>query len=123
MPATRDFAGTFAVLKGLLVPYAPRLHAAQDTATFYMLDGEYVSDFKRAMPFGGVQIRRAFVSFHLSPIYSHPELLGSVSDALKKRLHGRSCFNFVRPERELLVELSALVDDGFGLYERLGWVK
>ena len=41
----------------------------------------------------------------------------------KKRLHGRSCFNFVRPERELLVELSALVDAGFGLYERLGWVK
>ena len=72
MPATRDFAGTFAVLKGLFVPYAARLHAAQDTATFYMLDGEYVSDFKRAMPFGGVQIRRAFVSFHLSPIYTIP---------------------------------------------------
>ena len=32
------------VLKGLLVPYASRLHAAQDTATFYMLDGEYVAD-------------------------------------------------------------------------------
>jgi hypothetical protein len=123
MPAARDFAGTFAVLKGLLVPYAPRLHATHNSDTFYMLDGEYVSDFKRAMPFGGVQIRRAFVSFHLSPIYSHPELLGSVSDPLKKRLHGRSCFNFVRPERELLVELSALVDAGFSLYERLGWVK
>jgi hypothetical protein len=46
-----------------------------------------------------------------------------VSDALKKRMQGRSSFNFVRPERELLVELSALVDTGFRLYERLGWVK
>jgi hypothetical protein len=123
MPAARDFTGTFAVLKGLLVPYAPRLHPTHDTDTFYMLDGEYVSDFKRAMTFGGVQIRRAYVTFHLLPVYSHPELLSSVTDALKKRMQGRSSFNFVRPERELLVELSGLVDAGFGLYERLGWVK
>ena len=123
MPAARDFAGTFRVLKGLLVPYAPRLHPTQDSDTFYMLDGEYVPAFKRAMPFGGVQIRRAYVTFHLLPVYSHPELLGSVSDALKKRMQRRSCFNFVRPDRDLLVELSALVDRGFALYERLGWVR
>ncbi len=123
MPAGRDFAGTFRVLKALFTPYAARLHATQDSDTFYMLDGEYVSDFKRAMAFGGVQIRRAYVSFHLLPIYSHPELLSRVSDPLKKHLHGKSCFNFVRPERELLVELSALVDAGFSLYVRLGWVK
>ncbi|HTU68871.1 MAG TPA: hypothetical protein VMF11_01005 [Candidatus Baltobacteraceae bacterium] len=122
MPA-RDFEGTFRVLRALLEPYAPRLHAAQDTASFYMLDGEYVPAFKRAMPFGGVQIRRAYVSFHLLPVYSHPELLGRISDALRRHLHGKSCFNFVRPERELLVELSALVDAGFDLYARLGWVK
>jgi hypothetical protein len=123
MPIERDFRDTFAVLKALLRPYAPRLHPTHDTDTFYMLDGEYVTDFKRAMTFGGVQIRRSYVSFHLLPIYSHPELLSRVSDTLKKRMHGKSCFNFVRPERELLVELSALVDAGFGLYERLGWVK
>jgi len=123
VPAEGDFRSTFAVLKALLTPYAERLHPTHDTETFYMLDGEYVSDFKRAMTFGGVQIRRAYVSFHLLPVYSHPELLSVVSDALKKRMQGKSCFNFVRPERELLVELSALVDSGFSLYERLGWVK
>lgn len=122
MPA-RDFPGTFRVLKALLVPYAPRLHVTQDTDTFYMLDGEYTTEFKRTAFFGGVQIRRAYVSLHLMPIYTNPELLGAVSDALKKRMHGRSCFNFVRPERDLLVELSALVDRGFALYERLGWVR
>jgi hypothetical protein len=123
MPASRDFPGTFRVLKGLLVPYASRLHATQDTDSFYMLDGEYATEFKRTMFFGGVQIRRAYVSFHLMPIYTNPELLGSISDALKKRMQGRSCFNFIRPERELLVELSALVDRSFALYERLGWVR
>lgn len=123
MPASRDFPGTFRVLKGLLVPYASRLHATQDTDGFYMLDGEYATEFKRTMFFGGVQIRRAYVSFHLMPVYTNPELLGSVSDALKKRMQGRSCFNFIRPERELLVELSALVDRSFALYARLGWVR
>jgi hypothetical protein len=119
----RDFPHTFFVLKGLLVPYAARLHATQDTERSYMLDGEYATAFKRTMFFGGVQIRRAYVSFHLMPVYTNPELLGATSDALKKRMQGKSCFNFVRPERELLVELSALVDRGFALYQRLGWVR
>jgi hypothetical protein len=118
-----DLEGTFRVLKAMLAQYEPRLHASQDTPTFYMLDGEYVAEFKRPMSFAGVQIRRAFVSFHLLPIYSHPELLSNISDPLRKRLAGRTSFNFTRPERELLVELSALVDRGFELYERLGWVK
>ena len=123
MPAGRDFPGTFRVLKALLAPYASRLHPSQDSETFYMLDGEYVADFKRQVFFGGVQIRRAYVSFHLMPVYTHPELLSAVNDALKKRMQGKSCFNFVRVERDLLVELSALVDRGFELYERLGWIK
>jgi hypothetical protein len=123
MPAARDLRGTFTVLKGLLVPYASRLHTTQDSEYFYMLDGEYAAEFKRTMFFGGVQIRRAYVSLHLMPVYTNPELLGAVSDALKKRMQGRSCFNFVRPERDLLVELSALIDRGFVLYERLGWVQ
>jgi hypothetical protein len=119
----RNFPGTFNVLKAMLEPYAPQLHATTDTETVYMLDGEYVAEFKRAMPFGGVQVRRDYVSFHLLPVYSHPELLSGISDALRKRMHGKSCFNFIRPESELFVELSALIDKGFELYERLGWVR
>lgn len=119
----RDFRGTFRVLKALFEPYAPRLHATTDDAGAYMLDGAYVAAFNRVMTFGGVQIRRDYVSFYLMPVYSHPELLGRTSDALKKRMHGKTHFNFVQPDRELLVELSALVDTGFALYERLGWVK
>lgn len=117
-----DLEGTFRVLKGLLRQYEPHLHVREDTPTFYTLDGEYASEFNRPMNFAGVQIRRAFVSFHIAPVYSHPELLSGISDALRKRLAGRASFNFVRPERELLVELSALVDRGFELYQRLGWI-
>ena len=119
----RDFHGTFTVLKALLEPYAAHLHITSDTATIYMLDGEYVAQFKRKMPFGGVQVRRSYVSFHLLPVYSHPELLGNVSDRMRRRMQGKSCFNFVTPDSELFTELSGLIDAGFTLYERLGWVR
>lgn len=123
MPARSELERTFTVLKGLLAQYEPRLHASQDTPTSYALDAAFNPEFKRPMAFAGVHIRRAFVSFVLVPVYSHPELLGGISDSLRKRLQGRTAFTFVHPDRELLVELSALVDKGFALYESLGWVK
>jgi hypothetical protein len=123
MPARSELERTFGVLKGLLAQYAPSFHTSQDTPTSYTLDGAFNPEFKRPMAFAGVHIRRAFVAFVLVPIYSHPELLSGISDPLRKRLQGRTAFTFVHPDRELLVELSQLVDHGFDLYERLGWVK
>jgi hypothetical protein len=119
----RDFSGTFRVLRALLEPYVPRLHVSHDSPTLYMLEGEFVEEFKRVMPFAGVQARRSCVTFVLLPVYSHPELLSRTSDGLRKRLRDKSGFDFTSPERELLVELSALVEAGFALYEGLGWVK
>jgi len=119
----RDFAGTFRVLRALLAPYADRLHPSEDTASHYMLDGEYSEEFKRRMNFGGVHVRKNFVSLHLMPVYTHPELIGRISDPLRRRMQGKSCFNFIRPDRELFTELSGIIDAGFTLYESIGWVK
>lgn len=117
------FDETFAALKHLLMPYAPRLHVTADAPTAYMLDGEYAAAFKRPMFFGGVRAGSSYVSFYLMPVYSNPELMGRISDSLRRRLHGKSCFNFTRPEPELFDELRALVRSGFDCYERLGYVK
>jgi hypothetical protein len=117
------FDATFAALKALFAPYAGRLQTSADSASNYMLDGEYNSEFKRAMFFGGVRQGRAYVSFYLMPVYSNPELMGKISDELRRRLHGKSCFNFTRPEPELFDELAHLVQAGFACYERLKYVK
>ena len=117
------FDDTFAALKALLAPYAPRLHLSADDPGTYMLEGEYAPALKRPMFFAGVRAGRAYVSFYLMPVYSNPELMGRISDSLRRRLHGKSCFNFTRPEPELFAELSALVRNGFECYERLGFVK
>jgi hypothetical protein len=117
------FDATFAALKALLAPYEPRLHVNSDAAATYMLEGEYNAEIKRPMFFAGVRAGKAYVSFYLMPVYSHPELMGRISDGLRRRLHGKSCFNFTRPEPELFDELRELVRSGFSHYERLGHVK
>ena len=117
------FDATFAQLKALFAPYASRLTTSANTASNYMLDGEYRPEFKRPMFFGGVRAGKAYVSFYLMPLYSNPELMGKISDGLRRRLHGKSCFNFTRVEPELFEELEQLVHDGFQFYERLDYVK
>ena len=36
--------------------------------------------------FGGVEIKKNYVSYHLLPIYEHPALLEGISERLKKRM-------------------------------------
>lgn len=62
--------------------------------------------------FGGVEIRKSYVSVHLIPVYAHPDMLDGVSDALRARMQGKSCFNFRREDPDLLGELRALIDHG-----------
>ena len=42
------------------------------------------------------------------PVYANPELLDGMSLELKKRMQGKSCFNFKKAEPELFEELGAL---------------
>jgi hypothetical protein len=120
MPA---FGSTFEDLKRLFVPYIDRLTVTVDSPSQFMLDGTYSDAMKRPMFFGGVRAGKSYVSFYLMPVYSNPELLGKISDALRRRMQGKSCFNFVSPEPELYDELRQLTARGFACYERLGYVK
>ena len=117
------FDATFVALKALFAPYASRLVTSADTHANYMLDGEFSPEFKRPMFFGGVRQGRAYVSFYLMPVYSNPELMGKISDELRRHLHGKSCFNFTKMEPELFDELAHLVEASFSLYERMNYVK
>ena len=63
--------------------------------------------------FGDVEIKRRYVSAHLMPVCVHPELLADVSDALRKRMQGKSCFNFSSTDATLSRQLRLLADAGF----------
>jgi hypothetical protein len=49
-------------------------------------------------------------------------LLAALSPELKKRMQGKSCFNFSAIDKPLFKELSALTKAGFDSYKEQGFV-
>ena len=66
-----------------------------------------------------VQTKKNYVSFHLMPVYAAPELLQSLSPALRKRMQGKSCFNFKTIDREQVKELAHLTQTGLETFEKV----
>jgi hypothetical protein len=63
------------------------------------------------MWFAEVRLGKAYVSFHLMPLYMNPALTSTISPALKKRMQGKTCFNFKNPpDAGQLAELNRLTD-------------
>ena len=56
------------------------------------------------------------------PVYVHPELLEGISDGLRKRMQGKSCFNFKAVGEAMLAELRQLTDRGFEAFQKDGLV-
>ena len=77
------------------------------------LDTNLVMKNKHRLCFGGVRAGKAYVSFHLIPVYASAELQKSISPELKKRMQGKSCFNFKAPDQKLFKELAKLTKAGF----------
>ena len=108
MPPQTDFPLVFETLKAILKPYAKNLTITADTSAAYSLDGPYSEKYQKPLFFGAAQIKKNYVSFYLMPVYMFPDLLKSISPELKKRMQGKSCFNFKKVEPELFKELSQL---------------
>ena len=113
MPKNSDFNSTFTQLKEIFAPYEDKLIVLADTRDNYSLDVNYVMKNKRRLYFGGVRRGKAYVSFHLMPVYAFPAITEKISPELKKRMQGKSCFNFTAPDEKLFNELRKLTKAGF----------
>lgn len=71
---------------------------------------------KQPLWFGAVRLGKAYVSYHLMAVYTHPALAAQISPALKKRMQGKSCFNFKTADAALFKELAALTAEAASLY-------
>jgi hypothetical protein len=69
--------------------------------------------------FGGVVLGKAYVSYHLIPVYVWPDLLKNVSPELKKHMQGKSCFNFKSPDEKLFKEIADLTARSFQKFKTL----
>ena len=116
----KDLTPVFAALRPVLALYADQLDAKKDSGDELYLDTRHLQKNKKPLFFGAVQVKKGFVSFHLMPVYTHPDLLAGVSPELKKRMQGKSCFNFSEVDPPLFQELAALTQRGFARYAELG---
>lgn len=117
-----DLNAVFTELRAIMTPYVARLDPKKDDAAELYLDTRYIQKNKKPLFFGAVQIKKSFVSFHLMPVYAQPELLDALSPALKSRMQGKSCFNFVEIDKPLFQELASLTRAGFASYAEQGFV-
>jgi hypothetical protein len=121
------FSSIFAELKPVLAAYANRLAVQTDTSVEYTLVTKSASPFPQhkghPMFFGSVRLGKAYVSYHLMPLYMCPVLATRVSPALKKRMQGKTCFNFkTDPEPELMAGLTRPTEAAFQQWSEKKWV-
>ena len=117
-----DFRKIFNTLKPILKKYEKNLVLKADTEEKYFLytptlpDGRLV--YKNdTLYFGGVEIKKNYVSYHLFALYMFPEMLKNISPELKKRMQGKSCFNFKKEDDKLFAELKRLTEICFKKYK------
>ncbi|HUN21870.1 MAG TPA: hypothetical protein PK299_01910 [Anaerolineales bacterium] len=104
-----DLQPVFDRLKLLLqTTVQDRLTVLENGASDYILSGPYWAKYKKPAWFGGVQLKKNYVSFHLMPVYLQPALLETLSPALRKRMQGKACFNFKQIDEPLFAELAEL---------------
>ena len=123
MSKTTDKTAVFQELKETMSGYREHLDLVTDDEVSYYLNTHHIMKNKKPMFFGAVQIKKNYVSYHLMPVYVDPTLLDDISDSLKKRMQGKSCFNFKSVEKELFSELALLTDAAYQSYVQAGYVK
>jgi hypothetical protein len=112
MATKTDLRPVFERLKEIFVPYEPKMDVAENTDKMYVLNTRYLLKKNYPLMFGGVRLGKNYVSYHLMSIYASLGESTPMSPELKKRMQGKSCFNFTSIDEPLFKELAKLTKDG-----------
>lgn len=104
----KDPGTTFALLSSLLRKHAAGMSIKTDEPGHLYVELPPATPKGKPRFFGAVQVKKSYVSFHLMPVYEDPGLLIGTSDALRKKMQGKSCFNFSAEDPVLFQELDGL---------------
>lgn len=117
MPGS-DFDETYGELRALMLRAADGMVLAKDGDGGVVMHAPWPHPRKPDEPmwFGAVRLGKAYVSFHLMPLYMNPVMQAKVSAPLRKRMQGKTCFNFKKPEPELFADLEVLTRASAAFY-------
>jgi hypothetical protein len=120
--AEKDFRAVFAGLQKILKPYEEHLSVVRYKPEFYYLETLRPCYKGKPVCFGAARLGKNYVSYYLMPVYMDRELQKRISPELKKRMQGKSCFNFTEIDPVLFRELAALTAAGFTCYRRMKYL-
>ena len=113
MASKSDLTTVFVRLKAIIAPYAKKkMDVAADNQTHYQLNTRHIMRNRQPLCFGGVRMGKNYVSFYLMSVYTSPDDAQGMSPELKKRMQGKSCFNFKVIDEKLFSELAGLTKAG-----------
>jgi len=115
----QDFDLAFEGLRKILKIYDKKLRMVKDGPGDYFSESKSVRYQGKLVMFAGIT-SKSYVAFHLFPVYMFPDLLKGISPELKKRMQGKACWNFKKPEESLFAELGRLVEASFERFAQLG---
>ena len=105
--AAADLPAVHQRLKAILAPYRGRLHVAADGPGGMTLELPGYKGEPRGFV-AATRLGKRYVSYYLMAVYGDESLAATISPELKRRMQGKSCFNFTRIDDDLFRELEAL---------------
>jgi hypothetical protein len=116
-----DFEGVAARLREVLAPYRESLRSGESSGIELLL-GRGTPAYPEGQQFAGVRIGKRYVSYYLTPVYMWPDLLADLTPELRRRMQGKSCFNFTSIDPGLMRELESLTAASFDRFRAEGFV-
>jgi hypothetical protein len=129
---SKEFESIYGKLRAILQKHRGTLHVKDDTPACYRLEGSAGPASLRAwggkmkkptIPVAWVQIRKAYVSYHLMGICGNAALRDSMSKALKARMQGETCFHFKSDDEALFRELEELTVRSIAGFKKAGFIS
>jgi hypothetical protein len=99
-------------LRKILQPLRPKLVATRDRPGDLALEIPGLE----GKPWGyvaGIRRGKRYVSYYLMSAYADPKVMASVSPELRRRMQGKSCFNFTHVDEPLFDELARITETTF----------
>src|SRR5208282_5874266 len=115
----REFEFAFQGLRKILKPYDKNLRVIKDGPGKYLSESKSIRYLGKPVMFAAIT-SKSYVAFHLFPVYMFPALLKGISPELKKRMQGKTCWNFKKVEEPRFAELGELVEASFQRFAEVG---
>lgn len=131
MPVSHEFEAVFNRLKTVLQKQAGNYSIRPDTAISFGIQGKpgpatlkvWGGKMKKpVMPVAWIEIGKAYVSYHVMGLYTNTALQSKMSNELKARMQGKTCFNFKSINETLFKELEELTLKANDDFRKTGYV-